>query len=99
MDVVGWVLGGQVQAAIVGLMKVAGGEAVGLTGRDGGLIRLWHNPAQMRPATGTTQGCKPFYQGLRHTLAARGGGDKKINKRPAASREDNFRQVEEMGKG
>src|ERR1700710_86987 len=39
MEVVEWVLGGQVQQDIVGLINVAGGKAVGLTGRDGGLIR------------------------------------------------------------
>ena len=39
MEVVEWVLGGQVQQDIVGLINQAGGKAVGLTGRDGGLIR------------------------------------------------------------
>jgi acetylglutamate kinase len=39
MEVVEWVLGGQVQSDIVGLINHAGGKAVGLTGRDGGLIR------------------------------------------------------------
>ena len=39
MEVVEWVLGGEVQQDIVGLINVAGGKAVGLTGRDGGLIR------------------------------------------------------------
>ncbi len=39
MDVVEWVLGGEVQQDIVGLINHAGGKAVGLTGRDGGLIR------------------------------------------------------------
>ena len=34
-----WVLGGQVQQDIVGLINQAGGKAVGLTGRDGGMIR------------------------------------------------------------
>jgi acetylglutamate kinase len=33
------VLGGEVQQDIVGLINRAGGKAVGLTGRDGGLIR------------------------------------------------------------
>jgi acetylglutamate kinase len=37
--VVEWVLAGQVQQDIVGLINQAGGKAVGLTGRDGGLIR------------------------------------------------------------
>lgn len=39
MGVVEWVLGGQVQQEIVGLINQAGGTAVGLTGRDGGMIR------------------------------------------------------------
>ena len=39
MEVVEWVLGGEVQQDIVGLINQAGGKAVGLTGRDGGLIR------------------------------------------------------------
>ena len=50
MEVVEWVLAGQVQQDIVGLINQAGGKAVGLTGRDGGLIRaqkLKHG----RPAT------------------------------------------------
>ncbi|WP_085317648.1 acetylglutamate kinase [Derxia lacustris] len=39
MEVVEWVLGGEVQGDIVGLINHAGGKAVGLTGRDGGMIR------------------------------------------------------------
>jgi acetylglutamate kinase len=39
MEVVEWVLGGQVQQDIVGLINAAGGKAVGLTGRDGAMIR------------------------------------------------------------
>ncbi|CAK7017825.1 acetylglutamate kinase [Saezia sanguinis] len=39
MEVVEWVLVGQVQQDIVGLITHAGGKAIGLTGRDGGLIR------------------------------------------------------------
>ena len=39
MEVVEWVLAGEVQQDIVGLVNQAGGKAVGLTGRDGGLIR------------------------------------------------------------
>ncbi len=39
MEVVEWVLGGEVQQDIVGLINHAGGKAVGLTGRDGSLIR------------------------------------------------------------
>ena len=38
MEVVEWVLAGEVQQDIVGLINQAGGKAVGLTGRDGGLI-------------------------------------------------------------
>jgi acetylglutamate kinase len=37
--VVEWVLAGEVQQDIVGLINQAGGKAVGLTGRDGGMIR------------------------------------------------------------
>ncbi len=39
MEVVEWVLAGEVQQDIVGLINQVGGKAVGLTGRDGGLIR------------------------------------------------------------
>ena len=39
MEVVEWVLGGGVQQDIVGLINQAGGKAVGLTGRGGGMIR------------------------------------------------------------
>lgn len=39
MEVVEWVLAGQVQQDIVGLINACGGKAVGLTGRDGGLMR------------------------------------------------------------
>jgi len=39
MEVVEWVLGGEVQQDIVGMINHAGGKAVGLTGRDGGLVR------------------------------------------------------------
>ena len=38
MEVVEWVLGGEVQQDIVGLINQAGGKAVGLTGRDGSMI-------------------------------------------------------------
>ena len=38
MEVVEWVLGGQVQQDIVMMINEAGGKAVGLTGKDGGLI-------------------------------------------------------------
>ncbi len=39
MEVVEWVLGGQVQQDIVMMINEFGGKAVGLTGKDGGLIR------------------------------------------------------------
>jgi acetylglutamate kinase len=39
MEVVEWVLGGEEQQDIVGLINQAGGKAVGLTGRDGAMIR------------------------------------------------------------
>ena len=39
MEVVEWVLAGQVQQDIVDLINAADGKAVGLTGRDGSLIR------------------------------------------------------------
>ncbi len=39
MEVVEWVLAGEVQQDIVGLINRAGGKAVGLTGRDGAMIR------------------------------------------------------------
>ena len=38
MQVVQWVLLGQVQPELVGLLKTAGGKAVGISGRDGGLL-------------------------------------------------------------
>jgi acetylglutamate kinase len=38
MQVVEWVLGGEVQQNIVGLINQQGGRAVGLTGRDGSLV-------------------------------------------------------------
>ncbi|MFY8017503.1 MAG: acetylglutamate kinase, partial [Inhella sp.] len=39
MGIVEWVLAGEVQQEIVGLINQAGGKAVGLTGRDGAMIR------------------------------------------------------------
>ncbi|MCC7005552.1 MAG: acetylglutamate kinase [Ottowia sp.] len=39
MEIVEWVLGGEVQQDIVMLINHFGGQAVGLTGKDGGLIR------------------------------------------------------------
>ena len=49
MEVVEWVLAGEVQQDIVGLINHAGGKAVGLTGRDGGLIRA-HKLKMVDPA-------------------------------------------------
>jgi acetylglutamate kinase len=46
MDVVEWVLAGEVQQDIVGLINSVGGKAVGLTGRDGGLIRDKDDPSK-----------------------------------------------------
>ena len=43
MEVVEWVLGGQVQQDIVMMINQAGGKAVGLTGKDGGLIKALQN--------------------------------------------------------
>ena len=39
MEIVQWVLAGQVQQELVTLINRFGGQAVGLTGKDGGLIR------------------------------------------------------------
>ena len=39
MEIVEWVLAGQVQQELVMLINGFGGQAVGLTGKDGGLIR------------------------------------------------------------
>ena len=39
MEVVEWVLGGQVQQDIVLMINEAGGKAVGLTGKDGSMIQ------------------------------------------------------------
>ena len=51
MGVVEWVLGGEVQQDIVMLINHYGGQAVGLTGKDGGLIRAekMQLPDQDRP--------------------------------------------------
>lgn len=50
MDVVEMVLGGTVNKSIVSLLQQAGGKAIGLTGKDGGLIEA--RPMQMRDADG-----------------------------------------------
>ena len=39
MGVVQWVLAGEVQQELVGLIDQAGGKAMGLTGRDGAMVR------------------------------------------------------------
>jgi acetylglutamate kinase len=51
MEVVEWVLGGEVQQDIVMLINHYGGQAVGLTGKDGGLIhaRKMMMPDRERP--------------------------------------------------
>jgi acetylglutamate kinase len=49
MQVVQWVLAGQVQQEIVGLIQSSGGRAVGLCGFDGGLIHA--KKTQLSPAT------------------------------------------------
>jgi hypothetical protein len=56
MEVVEWVLAGEVQQDIVGLINAAGGKAVGLTGRDGGLIRArkLKMPTRTTPPRSTT---------------------------------------------
>jgi acetylglutamate kinase len=50
MEVVEWVLGGEVQQDIVMLINHFGGQAVGLTGKDGGLI---HAKKMMVPSDAT----------------------------------------------
>ncbi|MEY2624030.1 MAG: hypothetical protein RLZZ101_1265 [Pseudomonadota bacterium] len=52
-DVVEWVLGGEVQQDIVMLINHFGGQAVGLTGKDGGLI---HAKKMMVPNEQTPSG-------------------------------------------
>jgi acetylglutamate kinase len=51
MEVVEWVLGGEVNQEIVMLINQFGGQAVGLTGKDAGLIRArkMHVPSQTNP--------------------------------------------------
>jgi len=51
MEVVEWVLGGEVQQDIVMLINHFGGQAVGLTGKDGGLIhaRKFFVPNEQTP--------------------------------------------------
>ncbi len=53
MEVVEWVLGGEVQQDIVMLINHYGGQAVGLTGKDGGLI---HARKMMVPNEQTPSG-------------------------------------------
>jgi acetylglutamate kinase len=50
MDVVEMVLGGTVNKAIVSLLNQAGGKAIGITGKDGGLIQA--SRMSMRDASG-----------------------------------------------
>src|SRR5699024_2664328 len=51
MEVVEWVLGGQVQQDIVMMINEAGGKAVGLTGKDGCLMQVHKKllPSQENP--------------------------------------------------
>ena len=51
MEVVEWVLGGQVQQDIVMMINEAGGKAVGLTGKDGCLMQVHKKllPSQEKP--------------------------------------------------
>jgi acetylglutamate kinase len=53
MEVVEWVLGGEVQQDIVMLINHFGGQAVGLTGKDGGLIRAKKMLIPDQQATGS----------------------------------------------
>ena len=53
MDLVEMVLGGQVNKEIVNLIKRCGGKAVGLTGKDGGLIRA--RKMKLRSAPGSDE--------------------------------------------
>ena len=53
MDVVEMVLGGQVNKEIVNLINRCGGKAVGLTGKDGGLIRA--RTMKLRGAPGSDE--------------------------------------------
>jgi len=52
MEIVEWVLAGEVQGELVMLINRYGGQAVGLTGKDGGLIRAHklHMPDPVDPA-------------------------------------------------
>jgi acetylglutamate kinase len=52
MEVVEWVLAGEVQGELVTLINRFGGQAVGLTGKDGGLIRArkMHMPDKDDPS-------------------------------------------------
>lgn len=49
MNVVEMVLAGQINKEIVGLIQAAGGRAVGISGKDGGLIRARKLPARPSP--------------------------------------------------
>lgn len=57
MDVVEMVLGGQVNKSIVNLINAHGGRAVGLTGKDGGLIcaEKLHVAAENEPAINVSE--------------------------------------------
>ncbi len=67
MEVVEWVLGGEVQQDIVDAHQRVGGKAVGLTGKDGGLI---HARKLMLP---DREEPRPVH---RHRPSRRGGDDR-----------------------
>lgn len=66
MEVVEWVLGGEVQQDIVMLINHYGGQAVGLTGKDGGLIRA--NKLEMPDAVNKGQFIDLGYVGQISTI-------------------------------
>ena len=72
----------------------AGGDT--LIKRDGALIRLRHNPAQMGPSAGAANFCQRFNKCLRHPLATGSRTHEKIIQGAAAPGKDNFRQVKKQ---
>ena len=55
MDIVEMVLGGKINKEIVNLISQAGGMAIGLTGKDGGLIQAKKTTASKTSDTGETE--------------------------------------------
>jgi acetylglutamate kinase len=55
MDIVEMVLGGKINKEIVGLINQHGGRAVGLSGKDGGLIKASRMQVTQPDSTGTPQ--------------------------------------------